>query len=95
MKTIKRQAATILAMYLGWDLTELKDNWYQPYTTDKKVYTVGEDYYCIVRKGQKPAVATKSDRQWKWVCAVYIKVRGGVNYEKEIPTTGTFLLWCN
>lgn len=69
---VKRiQSAELLAAYLMWDIADLKECRYHYGHTTKPVFTVGDDYYCIVKDGQKPAQSTlnpgmNTGDHWTW-----------------------------
>jgi len=53
-------AADIISNTLYLDYAEMKDSQYCPGRYSKKVYVIGNDYYCACKIGDKPA---KSIRQ--------------------------------
>jgi hypothetical protein len=67
MEQKKRSAKTILAMYLGWDSKDLAECEYQHGRYNKPVYTIGNDYYCIVTDGQQPAQGRNGKATFDWI----------------------------
>lgn len=64
MKNQKRSGAEIIAFHLGWDISEIRDNRYQPtHYVSMAVYSVGDDLWmCCPPAGQKPRYGD----QWPW-----------------------------
>ena len=58
-------AKTILAMQFGWDSSDLEDYRYHYGRTNKPVYAIGEEYFCAVKIGQKPA-KHQEQIDWDW-----------------------------
>ena len=75
----------VLAMYLGWDILELKEYLYQPSLYTASVYAVGQNYYCAVRVGHRPAEPTRQNRSfsWKEVDAKWARDLGVVIYKSQ------------
>lgn len=57
----------VLASHLGWDASELSEYRYHTGRTSAPVYTIGDEYYCCVAKGKKPAKHRDVDDRWNWV----------------------------
>ena len=93
MKLKKRQAREILAMYLGWDTTELRDCQYQYGRYSRPVYVVGNDYFCVVRGSGKPArLLREMDGEqfpWEEVKDAFANAEGCKIYKAitVVPTT--------
>ena len=58
-------AKTILATQFGWDLSDLEDYRYQYGRTDRPVYAIGNECFCAVKIGQKPA-KHQGGINWEW-----------------------------
>lgn len=57
-----KQAAEIIADFLGMDLAEMKDYRYHYGHTSVPVYAIGQDYFCSPPTNSKPP---KSFGEWK------------------------------
>jgi hypothetical protein len=56
---------TILSMEFGMSSSDMEDYRYHYGRTNKPVYAIGNEYYCAVKIGQKPA-KHKEDISWNW-----------------------------
>jgi hypothetical protein len=69
-KITKRVSAIeAIAVHLCSDESEIKDYNYQPSLfPGVKVYSIGEDYFCSPRKGQKPPTLDRDgqERGFQW-----------------------------
>lgn len=60
-------AATVLAMVFGLDISELRAARYQDTRTTGPVYTFGSEYYCCALLGKKPHQPNRDAlNAWEW-----------------------------
>lgn len=60
MKTVRRTAKELVAIHLGYDITEMNDYRYQPTRHVRPaLFTIGDYYYCAPMGYSLP-------KEWKW-----------------------------
>ena len=60
-------AADVISNTFYMDYADMKDSQYCPGMYNKKVYVIGNDYYCACRVGEPPAKSIrqgKNDFEW-------------------------------
>jgi hypothetical protein len=63
--TKRLNAAEAVAIFLGWDIEDVKDNRYHYGHTSKPVFTAGDYYYCATTEGKEPA-KLRGENKWEW-----------------------------
>lgn len=67
-KIMKRYTAPhVLAQEFSMDFADLQDYRYKYGRTDRPIYSIGDKYYCAVKKGQKPAKMHSDEHRFEWL----------------------------
>jgi len=58
-------SASVIAMELCWDISELNECRYQAGRSDKPIYSIGDKYYCASPLAKKPAKHWTIEFEWE------------------------------
>lgn len=76
---IMKTAKEALATHLGMNYADLSEYNYQYGHWSKSIYAIGDNYFCCVKEGQKPATPTRkgvANKEWTELKDEYVNKYG-------------------